>query len=137
MRSLILLAAALMAGCTPTAADTARAVDRAATRQEGLARELAGLTPDAQGGCFSTTLNRGQQSTKAYGNTLLFRVSRNLVYRTDTAGGCEGVGDDKILVTSTPSTQFCRGDIATTIDRASNFPSGGCSFGDFVAYRRR
>ena len=50
--------------------------------------------------------------------------------------GCRDVGRGNILVTRTPTTQLCRGDIATTVDSTSRIQTGACSFGDFIPYRR-
>ncbi|MFN3434777.1 MAG: hypothetical protein ACK4ZY_10295, partial [Sphingomonas sp.] len=71
-----------------------------------------------------------------YGPTLIYTVGRGLKYRTDTAGGCERVGRGDILITRSPQSQLCQGDIATTVDSASRTFSGSCSFGPFVRYSR-
>ena len=78
----------------------------------------------------------GNPQVSSYGPTLLYRVSNSLIYRTDTTGGCADL-DRNILITRTPTGQTCRGDIATTIDTASRFMTGSCSFGEFVPYRKR
>lgn len=125
----------LMAGvlaCGAVAQDTAK--DEKV--QAALTKELAGLTPGQPQGCLNTFETRNA-STKSFGDVLVYRTSGSRRFVTTTTG-CTDVGGngDNILVTSTFSTQLCRGDIATTIDRTSHFPTGSCSFGDFVPYTR-
>lgn len=127
--SLILLT---LAGCAQTPADRARVQAREAGQQEELQKELAGLTPGKPTSCINQYPTR---QVKAYGPTILYKVSNSLIYRTDTAGGCEQVGRD-VLVTQSFTGQLCRGDIARTIESAGGFQTGSCSIGDFVPYRK-
>jgi hypothetical protein len=130
---LMLPTAVLAAGCTQTQAEVERAQVREAGVQEKLAKELAGLVPGKPETCINQF---PQKQSSGFGATILYRVNSKLVYRNDTVGGCEGIARGDILVTRTPSGQLCRGDIAQTIDQTSRFPTGSCSFGDFVPYRR-
>jgi hypothetical protein len=116
-----------VAGCTGTATTPQVSAQAAA----GLDKELAGLTPHGSTSCISLT--RSQQS-HGYGPTIVYIVSPQLKYRSDTSGGCEGMGRGDVLITRTPSTQLCQGDIATTVDAASRTFTGSCSFGPFVRY---
>jgi hypothetical protein len=129
----ILLPAMTLGACTQTQAEVERAQVREAGVQEKLAKELAGLVPGKPESCISQF---PQKQSSGYGATILYRVNSGLVYRSDTVGGCEGIARGDILVTRTPSGQLCRGDIAQTFDQASRFPTGSCSFGDFVPYRK-
>lgn len=131
--SLLLLPAVSLGACTQTQADVERAQVRKADVREKLAKELAGLVPGKPETCINQF---PQKQSSGYGATILYRVNNGLVYRSDTAGGCEGIARGDILVTRTPSTQLCRGDIAQTFDQASRFPTGSCSFGDFIPYRK-
>lgn len=134
MRIAMLILALGVAACAETPKETAaRAADADRTRA-ALDRELAGLTPGPAQSCVQTFQLRDAQS---YGDTLVYRSNSNVRYVTQT-NGCRGIGGngDNILVTRTPSTQLCRGDIATTVDRTSRFQDGACSFGDFTPYRR-
>ena len=130
---LLLLPAVMLGACTQTQADVERAQVRKADVQEKLAKELAGLVPGKPETCISQF---PQKQSAGYGATILYRVNNGMVYRSDTYGGCEGIARGDILVTRTPSGQLCRGDIAQTFDRTSRFPTGSCSFGDFVPYRK-
>lgn len=135
MRVLLMLSLAL-AGCAETPKqEAARAAETDRTRAD-LDRELAGLVPGPAKSCLQSW---ERDQVKAFGDTLVYRArggGRNSTRYVTQTTGCRGVGDDSILVTRTPTTQLCRGDIATTVDRTSRFPTGGCSFGDFVPYSR-
>lgn len=118
--------------CTAMAKDTTRE----SKVQAALARELAGLTPGTPQSCLNTFETRNA-SAQSFGDTLVYRTTGSRRYVTVTTG-CTDIGGngDNILITKTFSTQLCRGDIATTVDRTSHFFSGSCSFGDFVPYTR-
>ncbi len=139
MRSLILLlsAATALAACAQTPAETARAAEREAGEQVRLEKRLAGLVPGKPQSCIDQFETRDAQ-VSSYGNTILYTLGRGTAFRSDTAGGCSdlGSGGRNILVTKTFSSQLCQGDIATTVDNASHFQSGSCSFGPFVKYSK-
>lgn len=123
------------AACTPTARDLDRQAQAEAATRASLDKELAGLVPGRPQSCVQQTQVR---ESKTFGDTVVFRsIGGTTRYVSQTSGGCNINGDDSILVTRTPSTQLCRGDIAQAIDRTSRFPTGSCSFGDFVPYTRR
>ena len=58
-------------------------------------------------------------STRAYGSTLVYKMTNGEAYRNDTAGGCEGQARGDVLITRSNTGQLCQGDIATTVDTAS------------------
>ena len=69
-------------------------------------------------------------------NTILFRESRNKVYRQDPPGGCSPMGSGGYtLVTKSIGSQMCRGDIVQVTDLRSGIIAGSCSLGDFVPYQ--
>jgi len=126
----------LMSLLTVALAGSAVAADRAPrqTDEEKLAAALNGLVPDKPMDCL---FDRSQASQlEAYGPTILYRVSKNLVYRNDTGGGCEHIANGDILVTQSISGRLCRGDIGRTVSPSPHFQTGSCSLGSFVAYRR-
>lgn len=129
-----LLAIALY-GCAATPAETARADARHAVEQQKLAKTLSGFTRGKTSDCLDE-FSRSDASTEAFGPTILYRVGRNRIYRSDTSGGCENLQRGDILITRTFSSQLCRGDIATTVDQSTRSFSGTCSFGDFTRYQR-
>lgn len=132
-RILSLSVLTVAAACTPTPREQLAIDQRLKTEQQKLDARLAGLTPGKPTSCMPQF---GNPQVSSHGPTLLYRVSNSLIYRTDTTGGCADL-DRNILITRTPTGQTCRGDIATTIDTASRFMTGSCSFGEFVPYRKR
>jgi hypothetical protein len=104
-----------------------------AKTQAALAKELAGLTAGPAQACISTFETR-DSSVTSFGDTLVYRTAGRTRYVSHTSG-CSGVGGDNILITRSPSTQLCSGDIATTVDRTSRIQSGSCSLGEFTPYR--
>ena len=127
--SLLILAAA----CTPTARDLDRQATAEAGTRAALDRELAGLVPGRPQACVQQIELR---EVNAYGDTFVYGSRGRTRYVNRTSGGCGDVGGEAILVTRTPSSQLCRGDIATSINRASRVTTGSCSFGDFVPYTK-
>ena len=116
-----------------------RRAEMAAKAEAALAQELAGLRPGKPQTCIDQFITRDASAT-SFGETLVYRTAGGAGatrYVTQTTG-CTGIGGngDNILITSTPSMQLCRGDIARTIDRVSHFESGSCAMGDFVPYRK-
>jgi hypothetical protein len=94
---------------------------------------LAGKTPGKPQSCLPLRYAGGVES---FGEeTLLFRVSRKLVYRTETRGSCRGAGRDRTLITKPSGSQLCRGDIAQVADFQTGFRGGSCVIGSFVPYR--
>lgn len=133
-RSMLGVVVALTAvACTPTPSQRLAQQQADAAAAVSVEKELAGLTPSRSSSCMPRFPS---SQVKAYGPTLIYTVGRGLKYRTDTAGGCERVGRGDILITRSPQSQLCQGDIATTVDSASRTFSGSCSFGPFVRYSR-
>ena len=135
MRRSMLVLPLLLAACAATPLETQRSADRAALSQGKLDAALAGLTPGETTDCLPIT-TRSEQ-TLGYGSTLLFKVSRGLIYRNDTGGGCEAVERRDILITVSPSGRLCRGDIARTVEPVAKFTTGSCTLGSFTKYSRR
>ena len=133
MRILLPLLLISAAACTPTARQVERQAAVDAGDRAALDRELAGLTPGQPQDCVTQTQLR---EMKSYGDTLVYRGPGRTLYVNQTSGGCSLERDDAFLVTSTPTTQLCRGDIAQAVSRTSRFPVGSCSYGAFVPYDR-
>lgn len=121
------------AACAPTTAEVARQEKAAAKQRLKLDQALAGLTPGPAIDCLSG-VERRTANTQVYGSTVLFRISSSRMIRNDMNGNCPELARDPIVVTSTPTDQLCRGDIARLIDRTSRFPMGACIYGPFVPY---
>ncbi len=116
----------LLAGCTGEGRDAA-----SAQTQAGLDKALAGLTPAPPTSCIPPQLSPA--STHVYGKVLLYKFTNGDVYRNDTAGGCEGGGDD-LFVQVEYQGRACSGDMIRTIDRTSRMPTGACALGEFTPY---
>ena len=122
----------LLSGCTMTAAESARA-DAAQARDEArLSKTLAGREAGKPTDCIDPrTLN-----SSVYGDAILYQFGTGKAWLTRTQGGCFGLSRDDIIVTRSFTGQLCRGDIVRTVDRTSGFPSGSCTFGEFVPYTK-
>ena len=134
MRILLPSLLILAAGCTPTARDLDRQAQAQAGDQAALDKELAGLVPGRPQDCIDQLRIRGSHT---YGDTVVYEgLGGTQRYVSHTSGGCNTNGDNSFLVTRTPTTLLCRGDIAQAVDRTSRFPVGSCSFGQFIPYNR-
>lgn len=67
-------------------------------------------------------------------NILVYRVSKKLTYRNDLRGSCFGLRRGDTLVMQVWGSQYCRGDMAHTVDLVSGIRGGTCSLGEFVPY---
>lgn len=134
MYRFILPAILLLGGASALSADTKGYQARQDARDKvDLDKQLAGLVAGKPQSCISPV--RYRESTRV-GDTILYKNGRNDIMRTDTGGGCFGLRRGDAIVTTTFSSQFCRGDIVRTIDLVSSVQSGSCIFGDFVPYRK-
>ncbi len=133
MRFLITFAAAAALGAAAVVAAPAQKPDKPDKDQIAYEKLLAGKTPGKPQDCIDTRWTRPQLT--AYNGKLLYRVSRTLVYVTDTSGGCEAVSRGDAIITRQYQTRLCRGDIAQTMNLQANIPSGSCAMGPFVPYR--
>lgn len=124
----------LLTGCAVSAPSEQRLQVQARDAAR-LDEALAGFTPGKPVSCLP---NRDVRGPEAYGDsTLLFRVGRNLIYRSETRGSCRGVARGDALITRQYSSRLCSGDIARTADLQGGFESGSCALGEFVPYRRK
>lgn len=135
MYRFILPALLLIGGSAALSTDTrGYEARRDAAEQARLDKALAGLVPGKPQACLHQS--RAGFNTERYGDTILYRRTRNEVYRVDTGGGCFGLRRGDAIITRSPSGDLCRGDIVRTEDLTARIPSGSCAFGDFIPYRR-
>ena len=132
MFRLIIPAALLLVGSAALSADSYRARQEARDAA-ALAKALDGLTPGKAMSCIDP---RRINETQRIGDKILYKTSRRELYVSDTGGGCFGLRNGDAIVTKSYTGQFCRGDIVHTVDLPSRMPSGSCTFGDFVPYRK-
>lgn len=97
---------------------------------------LRGLVPEKAERCLP--YSAGNASTvRVSDSILLYRQSKNRVYRNDLRGACPGLArDDDIIVTQVFGSQPCSGDIIYLVDRVSGMRGASCVLGDFVPYRK-
>jgi hypothetical protein len=95
------------------------------------AKAIAGKVAGTPRNCIS--VNDTREST-TFRNAIVYRVNSKLSYVNDL-DKCPFLRNDNILVTNVRGSQICRGDIVNMVDRGSGFPSGSCSFGDFIPYQ--
>jgi len=122
MRPVLFIPGAVLALAAAPAGDRdAAAIDAA----------LKGLVAGAPQQCI-TEFER--QSSQRFGDTVLFRVRRTLVYRSQLTPGCGS--DDDILVTQSTGTGLCAGQIIRTVSRLASIDTGSCVWGKFIPYRK-
>ncbi|AYJ86303.1 hypothetical protein D3Y57_10435 [Sphingomonas paeninsulae] len=106
-----------------------------AARDEGpdtaFAKAIAGKIAGKPRSCISVTDTR---DSTTFRNAIVYRVNSKLSYVNDL-GKCPFLRSDYILVTNVRGSQICRGEIVNMVDRGSGFPSGSCSYGDFIPYQ--
>lgn len=134
MYRFFLPAVLLLGGTAALSADTkGYAARQAAQDKIELDKQLAGLVAGKPQTCIDPIRYR---DTTRVGDTILYKNGRNDIMRTDTGGGCFGLRRGDTIVSKTFGSQLCRGDIVHTVDLVSHIPSGSCSFGDFIPYRK-
>lgn len=133
MRRLMLIPLLFVVSCAETPRQQSAVADRKLANETELARVLQGYTPGTPITCLPQT--NGQYHTTGVGDTLLYSNGRRLIYRNDT-NGCSGVARGEVLLTRNYEGRLCRGQIATTFDPITRVQTGGCSFGDFIPYRK-
>lgn len=131
---IILIASSALALASCVAGTGSYNAERQARATAELDRLLAGYSAGEPRSCVESRDLRGPE---AYGETtLIFREGRRTIWRTETSGGCDKAGRDALITRQFGTSRMCRGDIARTADLTAGFPTGSCSFGDFVPYRK-
>jgi len=130
--SLAILALAGIAGCAMAAND------RPPRLSERQAKELATALKDKVPGkpvsCVSRVL--GSDGLHAVSDEILiYKVNRDLVYRNDLSGSCNGISTGNTMVLKPTVDQYCRGDIVHSVDLKTGMHVGSCGLGSFVPYR--
>jgi hypothetical protein len=129
---LVLLAGGLLASCTTTPEQTARAPEK----QAELAQLTAGKVAQRPITCLPY---RGSDEMRVIDEeTIAYRDGGYRTYVTHMSGRCSnlGSGSTALVTRLYGSTGVCRGDIARVVDTANGITVGSCSFGDFVPYVR-
>lgn len=99
-----------------------------------LRQQLAGRVAGKSVSCLPS--RRADNMVIIDDNRILFRDG-STVYLSRLQGGCSHLGwGSYALVTRTPTTSLCRGDIAHVADLSTGHTVGSCVIGDFVPYTR-
>lgn len=129
MKFLPLLFVPLIASCGLAAGTEAPRSERAQTR---LTRALEGKVAGPPQRCISPFARNEQEIVDQ--RTILFKNGRNLVYRNDPEGGCQGLDQSRAIIVTSISGDYCRGDIIRVLDQTSGNLVGSCAFSDFIPY---
>lgn len=125
-----LILAAALAGC---AADQPPAVS--ADDEARLAAELQGHRQD--GPAIACVSQRDLTGNRSIGEgVILFSGPGGRLWVNRPPAGCPSLEPGRALVTRTPATRLCRGDIASVVEPSTGLGFGGCGLGDFTPYRR-
>lgn len=98
-----------------------------------IASTLEGLKPGKPAQCIPRSRVREIRTAK---DIILYVEGRNRVWRNDLVGGCAGLRRDDIVVWQGWGSDYCRGDMIRTQDRAAGQITGACALGDFTPYTR-
>jgi len=126
----LLLAGAMLAACTTTPQQTARAPDK----QAEFAQLTAGKVPQRPISCLPHYQSGDMRVIDE--DTIAFRDGGRRTFVAHMNGGCSNLGSGgTALVTHQFGTaDLCRGDIARVVDVLNGMTVGSCSFGDFTPY---
>jgi len=117
----ILIASALL-----LATGTAQAAPRS------LDTVLAGRTPGKAATCIQQNFI---DDSETFDGAILYRMKGGPDY-LNRPPQCSQLRPDRGLVSRTPSTSICAGDIVQIVDFTSHFNYGSCGLGEFVPYPR-
>jgi hypothetical protein len=132
MRFLPVAAATLIAAAAPALAQSPTPDTAPLTPK--VAAALAGRTAGKPISCVRL---RDVRSTQIVDETaIIYKLSARKWLVNFPDGGCSALRPDRVMVTSTPSTNLCRGDIARIIDPPTPIEYGSCGLGNFVPYTR-
>ena len=106
----------------------------ALAQDDALAKALHGATPQGKPqSCVSARLL--EDTDMSVPDTIIYRSGAGGRY-VNRLGDCPELRDDRAIVATTPTGDFCRGDIVRIIDPFAHMEYGSCVLGDFQYYRR-
>jgi hypothetical protein len=123
----------LVAACLIAIFATTPLASARRTPQQELDRLLAGRTAGKPQTCIPLHPSNSSTTIDRIG---IVYDSGGTRYLTRFEGGCPQLDSDRILVTRTPQSQICRGDIATVMTRTPATFVGTCTYGVFVPYKK-
>ena len=124
----LVLAVALMAGCTTQPPQASRSAEAQAEFQKLTAGQVAGAAIT----CLPSY--RSSDMVTIDDGTVAFKNGRT-VYVNHLLGECNGLQSGfYTLVTRSSGSGLCRGDIARVADVSTGMIVGSCAVGDFIPY---
>ena len=126
--------AALLAGCAmsdPTDMSSG---------ESGYTNLAAALDGYEQSGPPVSCVNRrflGSNRPAGEGAIIFEGATRGRLWVNRPRAGCPSLNFNRTLITNSPSSQLCSGDIAQVVDLGSQVQHGACALGEFTPYRRR
>ena len=129
-----LTALALIALAPPALAAGPKPAPLTEKQAKEVAKALDGKTAGKPVTCVSRMLGTNGPHVVSDG-LLLYKVNRDLTYRNDLSGRCTGISMGSTLVLKPTNDQYCRGDIAYSVDLTTGMRGASCVLGDFVPYR--
>lgn len=140
MRQLLKISAALcfslgLASCATPGDRTDSETALTESQQKKLDARLAGRTAGEPVSCINRF--EGRKMTVISDDVIIFGNSRNsrTIFVNKPNPGCNGA-DRHILVTRSPSTRLCKGDIIELKDRYTGAFFGSCTWSEFVPYTK-
>ena len=131
MRKLIASIAGVAVAAGLLAAPALQAKPRL-TPEQRLDKLLAGRVAGQPVSCISTYDSRDME---VLDKTALVFGHGNTIY-VNRPANAQDIDDDDILVTKTSTSQLCKLDIVTTVDRSGHFQTGFLNLNEFVPYSR-
>lgn len=127
----LMIVGSMLVGCAGLGEQAPRS-ERAQTR---LTRALEGKVAGEPRRCLPRYRSVDQEIVDR--NTILYRQGRDLVFRNDPVGGCNGLDRTRtLLITPVNGGEYCSGDIVRILDQQTGLNVGSCAFSDFVPYHR-
>jgi hypothetical protein len=110
------------------------AVSATQARSPSLDKVLAGRTAGAPRSCIQQNYIDSSQIFDS--GSILYRMKGGPDYLNTPSPLCSALRSDRGLITRTPSTSLCNGDIIRIVDFTSHFDYGSCGLGEFVPYAK-
>lgn len=99
-----------------------------------LDKALAGRTAGKPISCIQQNYIDSSQIFDS--GSILYRMKGGPDYLNTPSPRCSALRSDRGLITRTPSTSLCSGDIIRIVDFTSHFDYGSCGLGEFVPYAK-
>lgn len=124
----------LIAGVALLLGTSSAMAEPALTSEARVAKAVAGRVAAAPVYCILQRNIRSSELVPDVG--VIYTADNGTIYVNRPAGAPIFGGFDPILVTTTTTSQLCRGDIVRLIDRGSRMDSGSFGLGEFIPYPR-